>query len=120
MSDESNALPEKLREHADEEGRDDGASVSSYGYLRSDATRQLLEQAAAQIESLTRDVEKYQKRAFVTTGIIDTLRAELVAERAITDSTVSTLRSIGLSNFAKEIQGYIDTARSRGETGETK
>lgn len=36
---------------------------------------------AAQIESLTRDVAKYQKRAFVTTGIIDTLRAELDAAK---------------------------------------
>lgn len=90
--------------------------------------------AIAQIESLTRDVEKYQKRAFVTTGIIDTLRAELGAAKKPLGEPAGhlfvgrggvTARAVrGVETRIKDgeywlyIDPRIDTARSRGETGE--
>lgn len=63
MTDESNALPDRLRSRCN--------AMHEY------ADSELMCEAAAQIESLTRDIDKYQKRAFVTTGIIDTLRAQI-------------------------------------------
>lgn len=47
---DSAKLVSELRDHADEQGRDDAAAISSWGYLRSQTTRELLEKAANWIE----------------------------------------------------------------------
>lgn len=50
QSTDSAKLVSELRDHANEQGRDDAAAISSWGYLRSQATRELLEKAANWIE----------------------------------------------------------------------
>lgn len=133
MSDESNALREKVESHIKWRAerffgsndtktepllRDMLAIITA---LEVEVTWHESDHAAAlaQIESLTRDEQAAQRRYIEKCLAYDTLRAELDAAEV----ALRRIRSLAEKNayMSRDIANeYLNTARSRGETGAAK